>query len=96
MSTLVIVHHSKVKRGAQTPVASQCEDYFHLSSQNGQETRAYFNESIWLQVKAAFPGVYIGRIVEFWIVYGLFAAFDYYKRLKNKQAELSRIESLNF
>lgn len=53
----------------------------------------YFNENIWLQVKAAFPGVYIGRVVEFWIIYGLFAAFDYYKRLKNKQAELSRIES---
>ena len=53
----------------------------------------YFNENIWLQVKAAFPGVYIGRIVEFWIIYGLFAALDYYKRLKNKQAELSRIES---
>lgn len=38
----------------------------------------YFSAESWPQVKAAFPGVFIGRVVEFWIIYGLFAAFDYY------------------
>lgn len=52
-----------------------------------------FNERSFSYVKAAFPSVYIGRIVEFWIIYGLFAAFDFYKKYKDKQAELVRIEA---
>ncbi|MEZ4722742.1 MAG: histidine kinase [Flavobacteriales bacterium] len=52
-----------------------------------------FDEKAWLLIKAAFPSVYIGRIVEFWIIYGLFAAFDYYKKYKNKQAEVGRMEA---
>jgi two-component system, LytTR family, sensor kinase len=52
-----------------------------------------FNEKSFSYVKAAFPSVYIGRIVEFWIIYGLFAAFDFYKKYKDKQAELVRIEA---
>lgn len=53
----------------------------------------HFSEEVFVQIKAAFPSVYIGRIVEFWIIYGLFAAFDYYKKYKNKQAEIIRIEA---
>ncbi len=52
-----------------------------------------FNAEAFSLVKAAFPSVYIGRIVEFWIIYGLFAAFDYYKKYKDKQAEIGRIEA---
>ena len=44
-------------------------------------------------VLGAFPSVYIGRIVEYWIIYGLFASFDYYKKYKNKQAEIGRMEA---
>lgn len=47
----------------------------------------------WEIVIGAFPSVYIGRVVEFWIVYGLFAAFDFYKKYKEKQSELDRIEA---
>jgi len=53
----------------------------------------YFSAETWPQVMAAFPGVYIGRVLEYWIIYGLFAAFDYYKKYKDKQAELGRIEA---
>lgn len=53
----------------------------------------YFQPDTWELIQAAFPGVFIGRIVEFWIIYGLFAAFDYYKKYKDKQAELGRIEA---
>lgn len=52
-----------------------------------------FSDKTWGLVKGAFPSVYIGRVVEFWIIYGLFAAFDYYKKYKDKQSELARIES---
>lgn len=52
-----------------------------------------FNAESWRLVKAAFPSVYIGRIVEYWIIYGLFAAFDYYRKYKDKQAEVGRIEA---
>ncbi|GAB5539845.1 MAG: histidine kinase [Salibacteraceae bacterium] len=52
-----------------------------------------FTEETWSLVKGAFPSVYIGRIVEYWIVYGLFAAFDYYRKYKNKQAEIGRMEA---
>lgn len=64
--------------------------YFFLLEMMG---RYEFNAESWLLVKAAFPSVYIGRIVEYWIIYGLFAAFDYYKKYKDKQAELGRIEA---
>jgi two-component system, LytTR family, sensor kinase len=52
-----------------------------------------FNDKTWAVVLGAFPSVYIGRIVEYWIIYGLFAAFDYYKKYKNKQAEIGRMEA---
>lgn len=52
-----------------------------------------FNAKIFKWVKAAFPSVYIGRIVEYWIIYGLFASFDYYKKYKDKQAEVGRMEA---
>jgi sensor histidine kinase YesM len=52
-----------------------------------------FQTDTWSQLMAAFPGVYLGRVVEFWIIYGLFASFDYYKRYRDKQAELGRIEA---
>ena len=52
-----------------------------------------FTEETWHVVKAAFPSVYIGRIVEFWIIYGFFAAFDYYRKYKDKQGEIARIEA---
>lgn len=52
-----------------------------------------FQEETWSQLVAAFPGVYLGRVVEFWIIYGLFASFDYYKRYRDKQAELGCIEA---
>lgn len=47
----------------------------------------------WQMVKAAFPSVYIGRIGEFWIIYGLFVALDYYRKYKDKQSEVARIEA---
>ncbi len=53
----------------------------------------YFSSETWPQVMAAFPGVFIGRVLEYWIIYVLFAAFDYYKKYKDKQAELGRIEA---
>lgn len=53
----------------------------------------HITDNTWSKIKIAFPGVYLGRVIEFWIIYGLFGAFDYYKRFKNKQAELSRIEA---
>lgn len=53
-----------------------------------------FNPGTWSQLLVAFPGVYLGRIIEFWIIYGLFAAFDYYKRYRDKQEELGKIEAL--
>ncbi|MEQ9186684.1 MAG: histidine kinase [Cryomorphaceae bacterium] len=53
----------------------------------------HFSSKTWPQVMAAFPGVYIGRILEYWIIYALFAAFEYYKKYKDKQAELGRIEA---
>lgn len=52
-----------------------------------------FDRDTWQVVKAAFPSVYIGRIVEFWIIYGLFSAFDYYRKYKDKQSEVARIEA---
>jgi len=52
-----------------------------------------FKRETWKLLKGAVPSVYIGRIVEFWIIYGLFAAFDYYKKYKDKQAELGKIEA---
>lgn len=52
-----------------------------------------FTEKSWKLVKAAFTSVYIGRIVEYWIIYGLFASFDYYRKYKDKQAEVGRIEA---
>lgn len=64
--------------------------YFYLLELMGKYE---FNAESWSLVKAAFPSVYIGRIVEYWIIYGLFAAFDYYKKYKDKQAELGRIEA---
>jgi two-component system LytT family sensor kinase len=64
--------------------------YFWILSVTGMYE---FNDESYNYVKAAFPSVYIGRIVEFWIIYGLFAAFDFYKKFKNKQAELVKIEA---
>ncbi len=52
-----------------------------------------FTNETWQMVKAAFPSVYIGRIVEFWIIYGLFTALDYYRKYKDKQSEVARIEA---
>lgn len=64
--------------------------YFWILSVTGMYE---LNEETINYVQAAFPSVYIGRIVEFWIIYGLFAAFDFYKKYKDKQAELVKIEA---
>lgn len=64
--------------------------YFWILSVTGMYE---LNEESINYVQAAFPSVYIGRIVEFWIIYGLFAAFDFYKKYKDKQAELVKIEA---
>lgn len=53
----------------------------------------HFTAETFERIVAVFHSVYIGRIVEYWIIYGLFAAFDYYRKYKNKQAELGRIEA---
>lgn len=44
-------------------------------------------------VTGALPSALISRVLEFWILYGLFAAYDYYTKYKRKQVELAKVES---
>ena len=44
-------------------------------------------------VIGAFPSALISRLVEYWIIFALFAAIDYARRLRDKQVELARMES---
>ncbi|MCB0705161.1 MAG: histidine kinase [Saprospiraceae bacterium] len=41
----------------------------------------------------AFPSALISRLVEFWIIYSLFAALAYARELRDKQVELARTEA---
>jgi len=52
-----------------------------------------FNMKEFHYVLGAFPSGFISRIVEYWIIYALFAAIDYARKLRNKQVELARMES---
>lgn len=44
-------------------------------------------------ILGAFPAAFISRWVEYWILYGLFSAFEYYKQYKEKQIELAVVEN---
>jgi two-component sensor histidine kinase len=44
-------------------------------------------------ILGVFPVAFISRIVEYWILYGLFSAFFYYKQYKEKQIELAVVEN---
>jgi signal transduction histidine kinase len=41
----------------------------------------------------ATPTAMITRVVEFWVLYGLFSAFDYYRMYRKQQVEYARLES---
>ena len=41
----------------------------------------------------AFPSGFISRLIEYWIIYGLIMAWNYYKENKNKQVEIAQIEN---
>lgn len=41
----------------------------------------------------AFPSGFISRLIEYWIIYGLVMAWNYYKEIKNKQVEIAQIEN---
>jgi len=41
----------------------------------------------------AFPSAFISRVVEYWLMYGLFSSFIFYKQYKEKQIELAVVEN---
>lgn len=51
-----------------------------------------FNLEEFRYVMGVFPSGFISRWVEYWVIYGLFSAFDYAKKYKNKQLELAQME----
>ena len=44
-------------------------------------------------VIGAFPSALISRLVEFWIIYSIFAAIDYNRKFRDKALELAQMES---
>lgn len=44
-------------------------------------------------VIGSLPSAVISRLMEYWILFFIFAALDYYKKYKNKQIELARLEN---
>ncbi len=52
-----------------------------------------FNMEEFKYVVGAFPSGFISRIIEYWIIYGIFTAIDYSKKYRDKQIELAQLET---
>jgi two-component system LytT family sensor kinase len=52
-----------------------------------------FSEKELNYVIGSFPSATVNRLIEYWIIYALFAALDYSRKFRNKQLELIRMES---
>ena len=52
-----------------------------------------FTPKVWKSIKGGFTSSWIMRWVEFWIIYGLLAALEYYRKYESKQVELAQMEN---
>lgn len=52
----------------------------------------FSNEALTFIIKAT-PTAMVTRFMEFWVLYGLFSAFDYHRMYKNQQVENARLEN---
>ncbi|MDN5205255.1 histidine kinase [Fulvivirgaceae bacterium BMA10] len=52
-----------------------------------------FTDEVWMQIKGNFLSAMITRLAEYWIIYGLLAAYDFYKKYQIKAIELAQLET---